>query len=132
MLQRIQTVYLFLVAVLATTMYFLPLLFVIAKPKTYYIFPYFTASLVLLTSLITIFLYKNRKLQIKLSIVNIVFLLLTFVEAFFINYQKTNYVLLYSFDIGAILPLISIIFTILAIKFIKKDEKLVKSLYRLR
>ena len=133
MLQRIQTIYLLLTAVLATAMYFLPFSIIICKPETCSLFPYITASVVLLTTLITIFLYKNRKLQIKICIVNIIFLLLTYAEVLFGAYQKIgNWEIFRVNCIGAVLPLISIILILLAIRAIKKDENLVKAADRLR
>ena len=138
MLQRIQTIYLLLVTGLTVMMYFFPFFNISCKIHGENIVPYFTISVALLTTLITIFLYKNRKLQIKLSILNIFFLLLTYAETFFIAYYKPmgdgtrgDFCLTFP-DFGAILPIVSIIFIFLAIKSIKKDEKLINSADRLR
>lgn len=85
-------------------------------------------------ALFTIFLYKNRMLQIRFSVFNI-FLMIGFYLYFgFIVYQ------LYSVEslqfqkvgIGIIMPVIAIIFTFLAIRKIGADEVLVRSLNRLR
>jgi len=91
-----------------------------------------------LVAIIAIFLFKNRKAQIKLVYL-LIFLLvclaalctiLAYKDYFF---MKTNGLILSwtpSFGIG--LPIISLILFILAAKYIKKDEKLVRSMDRLR
>jgi len=132
MLQRVQTIFLLIVAGLMTAMYFMPVVSVLGKPEIHFIVPYFMVSLTLLTSLITIFLYNNRKLQIKSGIAIIIFLLLTYAETFLIMYLKTGIIPLYFPLTGAIFPLIGIIFTVLAIRAIKKDENLVRSTDRIR
>ncbi len=83
-------------------------------------------------SFITIFLFKNRKLQFVMNRLNI---LLNFLLVGFIVYH----LLTLSGDakvsekgIGSFLPLLSVILLVFANKFIKKDEDLVKSVDRLR
>ena len=132
MLQRVQTIFLLIVAGLMVAMYFMPVVSTFSKPEIYFIVPYCTVSLTLLTALITIFLYNNRKLQIKLDITIIVFLLLTYAETFLIMYLKTGIIPSYFPLIGAILPILGIIFTVLATRAIKKDENLVRSTNRIR
>ena len=79
-------------------------------------------------ALVAIFLYKNRPLQLRLVLVNLilssVLLVLYFFEAR--NYLEGGYAL------SALLPLSAPVFLILAATRIRKDEKLVKSLDRLR
>jgi len=80
-----------------------------------------------------LFLYKNRKLQFKLSVLGIFasfgFLFLEYfkVEAF----KTVNQFISGSYQIGALLPLLMVIFFFLAAKGIYKDEKLIKSVDRL-
>ena len=130
MLQRIQSLYLLIVAVLTVLMYFFVFLYIESPDSLSYFKPIFTTTLCLLTSLTTIFLYKNRKLQIKFCYANIVFLGLTYAETGIYLYSQlpANYMFL----IGSIIPPICIILTFLAIRAIKKDENLVKSLDRIR
>lgn len=80
----------------------------------------------------TIFLFKNRKLQMRLNTVNII-----------LNILLIGY-LAYSLSklpgglqgsekgIGLLVPFISIVLLVVANRFIKKDEKLVKSVDRFR
>ena len=95
-------------------------------------------GLILLVAVSTIFLFKNRSLQMKLGKLNI--LLIAFQIAAIVMYSDTvrtdigpnaNDVSI-SFKLGAIIPVISLILTYLAIRFIKKDDNLVKAADRLR
>ncbi|MEM9527068.1 MAG: DUF4293 domain-containing protein, partial [Bacteroidota bacterium] len=81
--------------------------------------------------LATIFLFKNRPLQMKLTLAGIVLV------AFAIGYGAyqlftDSAAALATPDIGVALPVLAIIFSFLAQRYIKKDEKLVRSADRLR
>lgn len=85
-------------------------------------------------ALIAIFLFNNRSLQLKVSRVSIVANIVGIIVAAFLimkdftnlgNVEPTE-------DLGLGLPIFSIIFAGLGIYFINKDEKLVKSMDRLR
>lgn len=85
--------------------------------------------------LATIFMYKNRKRQIWMTILSVIavcgFIFLTLSRVSketSITPPPTNG----TYWIGSILPVISLVFLILAIMGIRKDEKLVKSVDRLR
>ena len=81
---------------------------------------------------LTIFLYKNRKLQFVLGRLNII---LNFFTLGFFVYQSLNIsgeTVVSEKGIGMFLPVISIVLLALANKAIKKDEDLVKSVDRLR
>ncbi len=85
-----------------------------------------------LIALISIFLFKNRKLQFVLGRVNI---LLNFVLVGVFVYGSLNLPGETSFSekgIEMLLPIISIVFLVMANKAIKKDEDLVKSVDRFR
>ena len=85
-------------------------------------------------ALITVFLYKNRMLQIRLSIFNIV-LMVGFYLFFGFLVWKMNPgtdLIFQKVNIGIVMPVIAIILTILAIRKIGADEALVRSLNRLR
>ena len=81
----------------------------------------------------SIFLFKNRILQIRLNGINIflmigqigLFLFYFFNAAKQINAEKT-------FTIAIVLPIAAIIFTYLAIRTIGRDEALVKAADRIR
>lgn len=151
MIQRIQTIFLLLVCILMTGTVFSPLLTIYTSGSSDLlnltswgvfseILTYETwgvvsvAALSALVAFINIFLYKNRKLQIKIG--NLTSFLLIF---FYVTFATYVYFLLDKHQIafnsvqyGIILPFIALIFNILAILKIKKDEKLVRSLDRIR
>ena len=85
-------------------------------------------------ALITIFLYKSRLLQIRLSIFNIVLMIGFYLYFAFIIYKvyPVESLEFSKVGFGIIMPIISIILTILAIRKIGADEALVQSLNRLR
>ncbi len=84
-----------------------------------------------LIALYSILSYKNRKRQILLgganSLLGSVFLLLTFFVTKEISETESG-----GYGLGFFLPLLAIFLNILANRFIKKDEKLVRSLDRIR
>ncbi|MFZ9301115.1 MAG: DUF4293 domain-containing protein [Chitinophagaceae bacterium] len=85
-------------------------------------------------ALSTIFLFKNRQLQKKLSVIGILVSLgLIALEFYFVNDFKTTLNLSEStWKPGALMPILIAIFFFLALQGIRKDEKLIKSLDRLR
>ena len=146
MIQRIQTVWLLVAGLVAAGIFYFDLFSITymqdGKELTKgvsimynYLLSILGFSLVA-APLITITQFKKRKVQSSLALVaiilNVVFL------AFYLfstnNFSTTvgHPIESLSYTIGSFLPLVSIIFLILAIRAIKKDEKLVKSLDRLR
>lgn len=153
MLQRIQTVYLLIIAALAIAMLFLPLAVLqsdgqllkfdatgistmTAQPEL--IYPtwglFALTAVVALLALVTIFLFKKRILQIRLCVFNAVLMLGIYgMFAFLVwtfkgdlkNVQMT-------LKIALSFPVISLILDYLAIRNIGADEALVRSLDRLR
>ncbi len=83
-------------------------------------------------SLITIFLFKNRKLQFVLCRVNIILNLILLGLFVYHSLSLSGEVATSEKGIGMFLPIFSIVFLVLANKAIKKDEDLVKSVDRLR
>jgi len=79
-------------------------------------------------ALISIFLYKNRKLQLRIVVISLIVSLLTI----FLYYRETKNFVDGTYSFTAILSLIIPIFLLLAARGIYKDEKLVKSMDRLR
>ncbi len=136
MLQRIQTVYLFIAALLSGGLIFLVSLWETGTGEPVYVedvlvaLALFVGSAVL--SLITIFLFKNRKLQFVLGRLNI--LLNFFLLGIFVYWSLTipGEMDISEKGIGMFVPVLSIVFLVLANKAIKKDEDLVKSVDRLR
>ncbi|MGK2861981.1 MAG: DUF4293 family protein, partial [Chitinophagaceae bacterium] len=81
----------------------------------------------ILVSLITIFLFKNRKLQLRLTIAGLILSLLAIV-LYFLEMKKMDGVIALSSVFVFIVP----ISYFMAARGIWKDEKLVKSLDKLR
>lgn len=149
MIQRIQTVYLLIVVALLITSMCLPLGSFIDSAGTTYIFTplsinvgdasfssYGFFCILLLSAIIaltTIFLYKNRMLQIRFSIFNTILLIgfyLALVAFYFILQSKLEAT--FRVHWALCLPLICIILNYLAMRAIGKDEVLVKATDRLR
>ena len=128
MLQRIQTIYMFL-GFLAAGFYAYLAYFEIFKTNQLY---GIVAGVPTLLILINIFLYKNRKLQIKLNnlsiFVLIVLLGLSIYHVGLLSGEKS----FSEKDIKLLVPVISIVFLLIANKYIKRDERLVKSVDRIR
>jgi ABC-type Fe3+-siderophore transport system permease subunit len=136
MLQRIQTIYLLLAAIISGVLcMYLPYgidangVVLYAKGELF-LLGIFLGSAIL--SLISIFLFKNRKLQFVLGRINI---LLNFILlGVFVYWSLTvsGETQVSEKGIGMIIPVISIVLLVMANKAIKKDENLVKSVDRLR
>ncbi|WP_299780336.1 DUF4293 domain-containing protein [uncultured Formosa sp.] len=136
MIQRIQTIYLLLAAIISGGLIFVFNLWadtegslVFAKDNMMCLALFLGSALL---SLVSIFMYSNRKLQFVLGRLNII---LNFFLIVFFVYQSLNIsgeTNVSEKGIGMFLPIISIVLLVLANKAIKKDEDLVKSVDRLR
>ncbi|MCX7727943.1 MAG: DUF4293 domain-containing protein [Bacteroidia bacterium] len=142
MIQRIQTIYLLISIILSSLLFFFPfqsnILFSEIKDITLnwknhansylQLASILNAFLILLT-IMTIFLYKKRKIQMKLcysiSILQIILLLLMLHGA---NQEQG----LPTYKLPFIIPIINTIIIQMARFYIKKDEELVRSADRLR
>jgi len=154
MIQRIQTIYLLIVAILIGILYFFPIAsFVVEQDMSMYNLsvkglipdvagakPLFRAlpliifiSVIIITSTITIALYKRRMFQIRLCIINIILLLgLQIFMFYFVSVSKHQLGSSTSFSLIFVFPIISAVLNYLAIRRIAKDESLVRSMDRLR
>ncbi|MBS9768046.1 MAG: DUF4293 domain-containing protein [Flavobacteriaceae bacterium] len=148
MIQRIQSLYLLIVAILNSQVFLFPFLIFFKGEESKiiemgaletntgeYIFPLaILFGIIIFLSVLSIFLFKNRMLQIRLTIINILLLLgsmgLTAYLGWTLFQSLTNYEIQYNFT--CIFPPISIIFSYLAIRAISKDEALVRSANRIR
>ncbi|MFB9055280.1 DUF4293 domain-containing protein [Mariniflexile ostreae] len=136
MIQRIQTLYLLLAAVVSGGLIFVFHLWiteegphVFAKDNITFLALFLISTLL---SLVSIFMYKNRKFQFVLGRLNII---LNFILLGLFVYQSLNVsgeTAVSEKGIGMLLPIVSIVLLALANKAIKKDEELVKSVDRLR
>ena len=157
MIQRIQTVYLILVAVLMTLAAVLPVAeyFDVAKNIVYQLDMRgfvqlnpdgtflsaistnpvtFIFGIILVVTIMTIFKYKNRKQQFRLCTINFLLILIyTIVLAVVIFVGKNKLVgTELTLKIPAVFSIVALILNYLAMRGIAKDEKLVKSMDRLR
>lgn len=153
MIQRIQTLYLFISFILMLMMYFFPLAEILSSEGQIYTFRFDglhyidhqsvyiqTVPTIILLSVIvainftTIFLYKRRITQMRISFFNIL-LMLGFVglSYFYVidfsNHLESQAVTYKLFDA---FPFVSAIFSYLAIRAIGKDEALIRSIDRIR
>jgi purine-cytosine permease-like protein len=93
------------------------------------------AILGILLSLLAIFQYKNREKQQRLGYMVIIMGIFLPLVAFLLIYNEgtnANNSTEISDGYGVYLPLFSLIMCVLAIRYIRKDDKLVKSMDRLR
>ena len=137
MIQRIQTIYLFLAFLAVGVLPFIFPLWTMADGKAYYFMQnqVYVAILGLSTtlSLVSIISYKKRQNQFVIGRLNIV---LNLILLGLFVYHSLNLsgeaVTVSEKGIGMFLPVLAIVFLVLANKAIKKDEDLVKSVDRLR
>lgn len=144
MIQRIQTVYLLLSVTATVALFFFPVwtnstvteqVSIGSVGAGTHIFLMLFGGITTLIQVITIFLFNQRKRQItfcRISILlNVLFLVLAFV---LINQEKSNSsgFSIQDLRVGAVLPVLSVILLSLAIRNIRKDEALVRSMDRLR
>ena len=146
MIQRIQTVFLFLAIVALGLFLWMPLLRVESPPFNeniqgwdvrhffngwiYFINPVLVGTAMALT-LINIFLYKNRELQMLICWFSIVFIAAAEMYVYY-KYQtkiSPGYVV---FTAWNVLGGVALLLEILALAYIRKDEKTIRSLDRLR
>lgn len=157
MIQRIQSLFMLLSAIVSGLLFFIPLTIISYGEGSISLYTYavknqvvagvfgssFTLPLIILAALgviIPVFAmlkYKKRKLQINMNRINIlinaVFVLLAIlyyvpkIEGAFdmVNVETVVYV-------GAVLPVLSMVFSLLAIRGVKKDIDLLNSVDRLR
>jgi hypothetical protein len=153
MIQRIQTVYLIIASALMVFLLFMPiaefirladevvfeltfrgLLSDVNEKINFNSFPLSILMVFCLTLLlVTIFLFKKRMLQIRLSVFNAV--LLVGLQGLQFYYVKTAANALNgtsSYTLFFVFPIVSAILVFLALRAIARDEALVRSLDRLR
>jgi hypothetical protein len=98
----------------------------------YFVFVLLVAALITAgLNLLTIFLYKFRRLQVFFSWLSIIPAIYCFCYVYY-RMTTTDMTQDQTFYYGNISPIVAIIFIFAAIYFIRKDEELVKSVDRLR
>ena len=158
MIQRIQTVYLSLAIIALSLVFAFPLAQFFAENGAY-VFSVtglknmvpgepsafkaliflplivFTAGIALL-DLFTIFQYKKRGFQVKLTNIAVLATIALIMGIFFLYIpmieKKINIIPDYRKAFGIYLPLVALVFQVMANRSIKRDDKLVRSADRLR
>ncbi len=136
MIQRIQSIYLLIVAILAALPCFLPIAYINGEAlgfDTYLIYAVLTAIIPII-AFVSIFLFKRRVLQMRLNCVNMILMLFQLIAMIVYLYLTKNHMPDASIKPSwpLVLPLINMILTFLAIRAISIDEALVRSIDRLR
>lgn len=131
MIQRIQTLFLLAVTLLMGSQFFSVMVYSPSEKVKYLaFFPCIIfIAITTLVSFLTIFLYHHRMLQIRITIFNTGLLIgyqIWLMYYFFKRPEGT------AFSWTAIFPVVSAILSILAIRYIARDEALVRTAKRLR
>ncbi len=106
---------------------------VIRSDSTWYIAALAIAAAIV--ALVSVFQFKNRLNQMKLGALNALLMAATLGVSYYKIYQYENLVNPEgqgSIQMGFFLPAVAMILNILSNRFIRKDEKLVKSVDRIR
>ena len=136
MIQRIQTLFLLIVALLVGVLPFFLNLWVEVGGKEVYAQDEVMVSLVFYVSavlaVVSILMYKKRQNQFVVNRLNMILNL--FLLGFFVyrSLSLSGETVVSEKGIGMLIPVFSIVFLVLANRAIKKDEDLVKSVDRLR
>ena len=139
MIQRIQSIYLALAALLITLLFILPFstanilesgVYTDGKFNIYDNLIILISTLAIsITGIVTIFLFTNRKLQLRLTSFSILINILVLILCSIIIWGNENSPTL---SFGLLVPIFSSLLFYLAYRGIKSDDDLVKSSNRLR
>lgn len=131
MIQRVQSLFLLAVFSIQTSMLFSKMARIGEESIKYIHFTHFTIMIVvtMIISFFTIFLYRHRVLQLRLSIINTTILLGLQGLIFWLFSKRPDEAI---FSTTAIFPIVSAILTILAFRYIARDIALLKATSRLR
>ena len=147
MIQRIQTVYLFIAALLVGFLYLFPFA-EISTDGVVYLFNFqgivqngilkengvaisVFIGIIMVLEVFAIISFKNRKRQIRITVFSILLKLVLLGMFYFFTYYSFKEAQI-SFKISVLFPVIAIILEYLAILAIKKDEALIRSIDRIR
>jgi peptidoglycan/LPS O-acetylase OafA/YrhL len=136
MIQRIQTLWLVLAAIVMALLFYFPVYMINGTAVSIgnNFIAIVLAALSIILSLVTLFSFKKRKNQVILTWLNILVCVLLLGWLFYLIHQNKIPETLNDgyYWVGAFIPLVDIVLLFLAKRGIRKDEKLVKSLDRLR
>ncbi|WP_372792518.1 DUF4293 domain-containing protein [Lutibacter sp.] len=144
MIQRIQSVYLLIATLLSGGLIFILNLWVNEQGIEFFVMDSFNSGNILLKvmavlffvssvlTLIAIFQFKKRQLQFVLGRLSILtnFIILGIVIYF--SQNLSGEINVSEKGIGLLIPILTVVFVVIANRAIKKDEELVKSVDRLR
>lgn len=149
MIQRIQSLWLFLAFIASGLIFIFPVFvfdnqgsvfiqsfdtIIISEIENYVRAGYVLAGLTALISglsLANIFFYKKRILQMRICVYNVLLILFLLILTGIFSFTS-NTGAVKTFGLSAVLPLIALILNLMARRSIKKDEELVKSVDRIR
>ena len=131
MIQRIQTVFLALASICGILLLFIPSFSVGPLKATMSDETIYTIFVIAISlfPVFTIMMYNNRPQQIRFGFISIS---LVFAVCAAFMFMERDYLSYITLELGAALPMLMIIFNLLAIRAIKKDEELVRSADRFR
>jgi len=149
MIQRIQTLWFFLAAIFAALIFFFPVI-ELTSSNDVHVYEYASISIagidnlvqsgyiivgltgiIGLLSFVAIFLFKNRNLQMRISVfASLLVIFLVILLGYFSWSKIANPTA--TIGLSAILPLIIFIFLLMARRAVKKDDDLIKSVDRIR
>ena len=153
MIQRIQSLYLLLADLLLLALFFLPFASLttikgdvyqlnlmecikVGNPPVIIQKNWFLVGLVMLAILsitATIFLYKDRPKQLKITLLSLIILISANLLVYYLAWNgKIISGEKFTTHVVAVFPLVAVILLLLAFQGIKKDENLVKSIDRIR
>ncbi len=149
MLQRVQTLFLLAVLVLSVLLLFLPFQEINSDKDKFLLclmpgclnelvnsliyFPIVINIFIIILSLVCIFLFKRRLMQIKISTGLALLSILLFGSLFAFNFLREGETIFnFQFKPAAFLPLVNAALAIIAGRLIKNDDNLVKSADRIR
>ncbi len=132
MIQRIQTLFLLIASLLLFTLFFTKMAI---SGDEYVKFSEIHSLLIMniitfALAFVSIFLYRHRMLQIRVSVFNVIILIAFqgwILWLFFNNRPQES-----SFSIFSVFPIVSAILIFTAIRYIARDEALVRSTSRIR
>jgi hypothetical protein len=129
MLQRIQTLYLLLASGLLASLFFVPMCETVDGATAY---SSATGLLILLilsltALLVTLFLYRRRTLQIRCCFFNSIVLIgfQGWIAYYFFTTEA-------AFSVTAVFPLVAALLTLIASRYIARDEAMVRNAGRIR
>ncbi len=141
MIQRIQTLWLFLSTACAVLFIFMPVYKGVYLNNTWQaisirenLFLLAGSTAVTAISFFTIFFFKNRKLQKRLILLNIVLTVGLFIAQYYLIeiFKKDSGIIQGDWQMIAVLPLFILVFHVFAYRGITADEKLISSADRMR